>query len=402
MQNKITVGIIREGRVPHDFRTPFTPDQIAQLNIEFPAHKFVVQHSPFRCYSDNEYLSKGVEVCNDMSHCDILFGIKEVPVDELIADKTYFFFSHTIKKQEHNRKLLQTILKKNIRLIDYECLTKATGERLIGFGRYAGIVGTYNSFLAYGKKYGLFDMKPAIECKTYQNLIKEIKPIKLPPIKILFTGNGRVSHGALEILRLLKIKSCTPDEIRTKKFNEPVYAQLMEENYNEHKNGRNWEMLHFYKNPSQYVSTMNQFISSCVIFIHCAFWHREAPVFFTNETYLNPEFTIKVIGDISCDLHGPIPSTLRSSTNEDPVYGYDAGTQKETNPYLKNTVDVMAVDNLPCALPRDTSNDFGIDLSQKVVPALLSGVEDDMIDRATITKGGRLTMPFEYLSDFVQ
>lgn len=400
MNKSLTIGILREGRVPHDYRTPFTPEQVERLTKIYPEHKFKVQHADYRCYNDSEYLERGVEVSESMAECDILFGIKEVPVTELISGKTYIFFSHTIKKQEHNQKLLQTIIKNKIRLIDYECMTKPTGERLIGFGRYAGIVGTYNSLLAYGKKFGLFTLKPAIDCGTYENLSNELDNIKLSSVKILFTGNGRVSHGAMEVLKKLHIKPCTPAEISIKKFNEPVYAQLMEEDYNKHKNGRTWETLHFYRNPSEYISTMNQYITSCDILIHCAFWHREAPVFFTNKDYLNPDFSIKVIGDISCDLHGPIPSTLRSSTNEEPIYGYNPSTQTEEKPYLKNTVDVMAVDNLPCALPRDTSHDFGEDLIQRVIPSLLNRGEDEMIERATIAKGGELTNAFAYLREF--
>ena len=208
----IKIGLIREGKIPVDSRVALTPEQVVDLQIKFSEVEVIVQTSDIRCYSDSEYAEKGITVKENIDECDILLGIKEVPVDQLIAEKTYLFFSHTIKKQPYNRQLLQEILKKNIRLIDYEVIRDKKGRRLVAFGRYAGIVGAYNGILTYGIRYNLFNLKRAKDCFDYNELKNEYKKVKLPPVKIVITGTGRVGQGAVEVLEGMRIKRIWPKD----------------------------------------------------------------------------------------------------------------------------------------------------------------------------------------------
>ena len=154
-------GIIKERKNPPDRRVVFTPEELVRLQYEHPEAVVKVESSDIRIFSDEQYQSLGVKVDTDVTDCDVLFGVKEVPVEALIPNKKYFFFSHTIKKQPYNRKLLQAILEKNIELYDHETIVDANNRRLIGFGRYAGIVGAYNGFRAFGIKYDLFTLAKA-------------------------------------------------------------------------------------------------------------------------------------------------------------------------------------------------------------------------------------------------
>ncbi len=395
------IGIIREGKHPADKRTPFSPEQCQKLLKIYPGLEIVIQPSPHRCIPDSAYAAAGFELTDDMHKCDVLMGIKEVPIEELIANKTYFFFSHTIKKQPHNRPLLREILKKNITLIDYETLTWDNGSRLLGFGRYAGIVGMHNGLLAYGHKTKTYTLKPANQCRDYAELLTQYSEIKLPPVRICITGDGRVAHGVLELLEKLDIREVTPRAYRDDTFSEPVFVHLRSEHYYEHHDSRPWDKSDFYHNPEDYYSTFKPYTKVTDLFVNGIYWQTGVPLFFTREEMKAESFRIKVIADISCDIPGSIPSTIKSTSIEDPVYGYHPFTEQATEPYLQNTIDVMAVGNLPCELPFDASIGFGEDLIRSVMPHLFMGSGDEIIQRATIASGGRLTEKYSYLSDYV-
>src|SRR3990172_860450 len=314
----------------------------------FPETEVVIQSSPVRIVKDEEYTNAGIKVVNDLNDCDIILGIKEVPLKELIPNKKYFFFSHTIKKQPHNQELLRIILKNKIQLIDYECLTDEEFNRIIGFGHYAGIVGAYNGILGYGLKYNLFKSKRAVECRDKNELIEELKKINLPNLKIIVTGNGRVANGAIELLGLLHIRRITPYEFTHYTFREPTYTQLDSFNYNERMDGTPWNWNDFFKYPEKFRSTFMKYTRWCDLLIHCSFWDPRAPKLFTKEEMRSPEFGISVIADVACDIHGSIPSTTKASSIAEPFYGYDIKTEKITEAFANNAITVMAVDNLPC------------------------------------------------------
>ncbi len=398
------IGLIREEKVPRDKRVAFTPVQCKNLLEQYPSLELMIQPCTFRCYTDDEYRTHGIKLVDDLSDCDVLIGIKEVPKEFLIANKKYLFFSHTIKKQAHNKSLLQEIIKKKIQLIDYECLTDKQEHRVIGFGRYAGIVGAYNGIMAYGLKYGLFNLKPAQLCHDKKELFKELEKVNLSNIKIVITGGGRVANGAIETLGALGMRKVTPYEFLNYSFREPVYVQLHSEDYHHSLDGSPWSNYNFYHYPDQFECTFSapsSFSESCDLLMHCTFWDPKAPVLFTKEEMRNPGFHISVIADVTCDINGSIPSTLRASTIEDKFYGYNPITETLEEPFAPSTITVMAVDNLPCELPRDASDGFGRHLIERVIPSLIGEDQDDLIKRATIAKDGRLMEKYEYLLDYI-
>ena len=397
------IGIIREGKQPPDRRAPFSPGQCREIVRRFPGTEVVVQSSRIRCFSDEEYLSAGISVVEDLSDCDILMGVKEVPVDQLIAGKTYFFFSHTIKKQAYNRTLLQEIVRKKIRLVDYETLTSPDGARIIGFGRFAGLAGAYNGLLTFGKRNRLFDLKPAHCCENLQELMANVKGLRLPPLKIAVTGDGRVAGGVLELFQQVPLRRVSVDDyLKTDSFNEPVFVQLLPGDYNSHKAGKMFDLFHFFNHPEEYAGNFVRFCSCTDLLIAAAYWDPKAPVLFSPEDLKTPDFRIRVIADITCDIDGSVPSTKMASSIENPVYDYNPRTGRIEPAFSsEENIAVMAVDNLPCELPNDASLDFGRNLIEKVLPGLLENDRDEIIERATITKEGLLTRRFSYLSDFL-
>lgn len=400
---EIKLGIIREGKVPPDKRVPLTPNQCKKVEAIYPHVKVVVQPSPIRSYKDQEYIDAGITMNEDLSGCDVIIGVKEVNISDLIPNKKFLFFSHTFKKQPYNRNLLRAILEKKIQLIDYEILKNTQNKRVIGFGRYAGIVGAYNGFLTYGKKHGLYNLKAANQCENRVEVEKELQKVSLPnDTKIVLTGYGRVGHGAREILDLLPITEVSPEEFLNQKFDSPVYTQLELEDYYQAKDGSEFNKSEFYSNPEKFKSSFSKYVSESDMYIPCHYWSSKADVIITNEDLKSENRRISVIADISCDIAGPIASTIRSSTIASPVYGYDPVTETEVDFMNQNAIAVMAVDNLPCELPMDASEDFGNELIKEVFDALFIEDVNGMIERGSQTNlNGELMPNYAYLEDYV-
>jgi saccharopine dehydrogenase (NAD+, L-lysine-forming) len=397
------IGLTKEGKIPVDHRVPLTPTQAREVMDTFPGVEVVAQSSDIRAFKDEEYVAAGVRLADSLEDCEIILGVKEVPIPMLLEGKTYFFFSHTIKEQAYNRKLLLAILEKNIHLVDYEPLTDETGKRVIAFGRWAGIVGAYNGLWTYGRRYNLFNLRRASECFDLADLKTEYLKIKLPKIKIVLTGGGRVAKGAMEVLLGVGIRKVSPADFVEKMFDEPVFTQLNTHNYNKRKDGQPFGRTDFYKNPEQYEGDFLKYAHQADILIACAFWAPEAPVLFTREDILDDHFTIKVIADITCDIEGSIPSTKRPSTIDKPLYDYNPTDDREEPAMVDETnITVMAIDNLPCELPRDASESFGREMIDNVLPSLLGEDSIGMIRRASITRDGKLTEEFGYLQDYVE
>ncbi|GDX48800.1 alanine dehydrogenase [Bacteroidota bacterium] len=397
---KITIALIREEKKPADNRVAFTPQQCVWLMNKYSNLDILVQSSPYRCFSDSEYASENIQVVEDVSNADLLIGIKEVPYEHLIANKKYLFFSHTIKKQSHNRKMLQEIIDKHITLIDYECLVWETGDRILGFGHYAGVVGAHNGFLTWGKRYRKYDLKPAWQCKNYGELLAQYNNIQLPPIKIAVTGTGRVARGAFELLERLNIRMVSVQNFLTQTYDEPVYVVLNTSQLYERKDGKPFRRDDFHKRPEQYQSAFLPFTCVTDIFMNAIFWDPKAPLFFTKDDMRSRDFRIKVIADITCDVNGSVPATIRDTTIQHPVFGYNPFTEKEDEPYQPQVIDIMAVSNLPNELPREASEEFGDKLTEFVIDELLDSASD-VIDRATIAEDGALMHRFKYLEDYL-
>lgn len=400
---KLKIGLIKEGKTPPDKRVPLSPAQCLELKEKFPHVQIVAQSSSIRAFTDDEYRAAGIEVVRDVSDCDVLLGVKEVPINQLIPNKTYFFFSHTFKKQPYNRSLLKAILEKNIRLVDYEVLRSAKGARLIGFGRYAGIVGAYNAFRGYGLNTGRFELRPAHKCKDRAEMELEFTKINLPDdFKIVMTGQGRVAKGAMEVLNSLKIEKVPIRQYLTQSFDKPVFAQLGVLDYNRRLDGGVGTRNDFYSNPESYRSDFMRFAKVSDMYLACHYWGEGSPYIFTREDAKKPEFKISFVSDISADINGPVASTLRPSTIDSPFYGYDPKNEAEVNLGTENSIGVQAVDNLPCELPRDASEDFGRELIDKVLPYLIGEDPDAIIARGTETENGQLAQNFIYLKEWVE
>ena len=394
-------GIIKERKNPPDRRVVFSPDELTRLKQQHQNVTVKVERSDIRVFTDSEYENLGIELTDDISDCDILFGVKEVPVENLIPNKSYFFFSHTIKKQPYNRKLLQAILEKNINLYDYESIVDANNRRLIGFGRYAGIVGAYNSIRAFGIKFELFKLPKAETLSGKEALITHLKRVVLPPLKFVITGTGKVGNGVKEILDAIKIKEVSVENYLTKNYTQPVYTQIDVLDYNKRKDGQVLDFTDFYQNPNEYISDFERFTKVSDIYISGHFHANEAPVILTREMLQSKDCKIKVVADVSCDVNGPIACTLRSSTIAEPLYGYFPNEDKEVEVFHPAAIVVMAVDNLPCELPKDASEGFGEMVLEHVIPAFFNNDKDGILQRAKITENGKLTPRFSYLQDYV-
>ncbi|WP_115880952.1 NAD(P)-dependent oxidoreductase [Lutibacter oceani] len=395
------IGIIKERKNPPDRRVVLSPKECKRLLKKYENLSIKVESSDNRFFTNEDYKIEGIEVVDNVSDCDVLLGVKEVPIEYLIPNKKYFFFSHTIKKQPYNRKLLQAILAKNIELYDHEVIVNEKGQRLVAFGRYAGIVGAYNGFRTYGLKFNLFKLPKAEELHDQLMLIHELQKIKLPAIKVLLTGKGRVGNGAKEMLKGMVMKKVTINEFLTKTFEEPVYVQIDVLDYNSRKDGQLKDQNDFFINPTEYKSNFLRFAKVADLFIAGHFYGDGAPYLFTRDDAKSKEFHIKVVADISCDIDGPVASTIRSSTIADPIYGYNPLTEQEVDFKDKNAIAVMAVDNLPCELPKDASEGFGESFSKNVIPAFFNNDENGVLLRARMTQNGKLTERFSYLQNYV-
>tara|TARA_R110002050_G_scaffold295079_1_gene453534 strand:+ start:2312 stop:3523 length:1212 start_codon:yes stop_codon:yes gene_type:complete len=394
-------AIIKERKNPPDRRVVFSPSKLAEAKKQFSEAIFKVEASDIRVFSDEQYKAEGFEVVDDVSDCDVMIGVKEVPIDALVPNKKYFFFSHTIKKQPYNRKLLKAILDKNIELYDHETIVNEKGFRLIGFGRYAGIVGAYNGFRAWGLKYNTWNLPKAGPLPNQEALINELNKLQVPNIKILLTGSGKVSNGAQEMLDAMHIKSVSVNDYLNTTFSEPVYCKIDVLDYNKRKDGKVIDNFDFFNNPQEYESDFMRFAKVTDYYIAGHFYGDGAPYLYTRNDVKSPNFNIKVVADISCDVDGPVATTLRASTIANPIYGYDPQTETEIDFKDEKAITVMAVDNLPCELPQDASEGFGEQFLKHVIPAFFNNDADGVLQRAKMTENGKLTERFSYLQDYV-
>ncbi len=395
------LGIIKERKNPPDRRVVLAPKQCKRLLKKYPKLSIKVESSDNRFFTDEDYVNQGISVVDDVSDCDVLLGVKEVPIEHLIPNKKYFFFSHTIKKQPYNRKLLQAILANNIEMHDHEVIVNEKKMRLVAFGRYAGIVGAYNGFRTYGLKYNTFQLPKAENLHDQLMLIHELQKIKLPNIKVVLTGKGRVGNGAKEMLKGMRMREVSVKEFLNETFSEPIFVQIDVLDYNKRKDGQTKNQQDFFDNPSVYESNFMRFAKVADMYIACHFFGNDSPYIYTREDAKDKAFNIKVVADISCDIDGPVASTIRPSTIADPIYGYNPITEQEVDFKDENAIAVMAVDNLPCELPKDASEGFGESFSKYVIPAFFNNDNDGVLQRARMTINGKLTERFNYLQDFV-
>lgn len=395
------IGLIKEGKTPPDTRVALTPRQCAEAMASWPELQIVVEPSPNRCFTDAEYEAAGITLTSDMSSCDILLGIKEVPIPQLIPGKTYLFFSHTKKAQPYNRPLMQALIEKKIRLVDYECLTHSDGQRILGFGFFAGFVGAHNGLLTYGRRTGAFHLPPAHVLGSVRKMEETYSTLVLPPLKIVVTGSGKVAAGVLELMHLLDVEYVEPEDFLDKDFEYPVYTHLKGHTLYIRKDGGHYHRDDFHQHPQDYHCIFEPYLSRADILMNGVYWDRHLPRLFAKHDLVRPDLRLHVMADITCDVDGSVSINLGASTIADPVYGVDRFTLERTEPFRDDPriIDVMAVDNLPNELPRDASEHFGLHLIKYVLGEFFQE-SSELIDRATICDGGSLTPPFSYLSTY--
>ncbi len=395
------IGLIREGKIPADNRVALTPAQCKWIHKTYPDIEVVAEASPGRCFSDREYEMAGVEIRTDINDCDFLLGIKEVPTGNLLPGKTYCFFSHTKKKQPQNQPLLKAVLDKKIKLIDYECLEHEDGQRIIGFGFFAGVVGAHNGIMAYGERTGLYKLDRVYTQRSFRELIHAYFGLRLPNVKVAVTGSGRVAHGILEIMNLMGILEVEPDDYLKRRFSYPVYTQLKGADLYEHKQTGKYNREEFHTHPEDYKCRFLPYASQTDILMNGVYWDKNVPRLFEKEDIQQDDFIIQTISDITDDTNGSVPINLGDQKIENPVYGVDRKGFGKTAPFIKSSVDVLAVGNLPNELPRDASRYFGEQLIKFVLEDLL-GNGSDILDRATIAENGKLTEHFQYLKEYAE
>jgi len=398
----MTIGLIKERKTPPDRRVVLSPQKAKEVQMQYQDLQFFVEPSDIRIFSDEAYAQQGLNLEHNLSSCDVLLGVKEVPIESLIPNKSYFFFSHTIKKQPYNRALLKAVLDKNIQLYDHEVITDTKGNRLIGFGRYAGLVGAYNGFRALGLRDHLFNLLKVESLPDLEALKHELNQIHIPNLKICLSGLGKVAKGAKEILDHLEIKQVGVEEYLDKSFQQPIYTMINVMDYNKRKDGQEAKQSEFFLDPTPYESDFMRFAKVTDYFIAGHFYGDNAPYLFTREDAKKEDFKINLIADISCDIDGPVASTIRPSTIENPFYGYDPNTESEVAFDAEDAITVMAVDNLPCELPKDASEGFGDMFAKHVIPAFFNNDADGILERARMTKDGKLTPRYAYLQEFVE
>lgn len=396
------IALIKETKVPIDNRVAFSPKQMAQLQNDYPEHQFVVQRSDVRAFADEEYQDAGLALVENVDNCDILFGIKEAQIETLIPNKHYIFFGHIAKMQAYNRPLLQAFINKGITFTDYEYMVDDAGIRVCAFGWWAGIVGVYYTLRGYGLRHNLYQLPKPDRRFTLDGLTLALKSIPLPAIKILVTGNGRVSQGAQHILDAIGAQRLSEAEfLSTNNVSHLSYTVADVDKLVKHKDGKPFSWAHFTQQANEYQSDFMRWGMAADLLICAHFWAPEAPVYLSEEDLRNPQLRIKMIGDVTCDIQGSVKSTLRSTTHDEPYFDYNPQTASEEESFSSNNnITVMAVDTCPNALAMDTSAYFGDMLIQYVMPGLLSGNHSDVVLRGTILENGKLTQRFAYLEDF--
>jgi len=412
MKNKkITLSILREARIDEN-RTPFSPTQISSLLNKFSNLKIIVQPSKRRCFKDEDYLKAGAQITDDLSFADIIFGVKEVEMSTLIKDKTYLFFSHTNKVRQYigqvikdkaiiyKKELLREVIKKNITLIDYENVRDVSGEgyRYLGFGRFAGIIGTYNTLNLYLKLYNQQSLPRAFEINNYEQIKKLISKQNFNKLKILLTGSGRATKGAIEMLKHANIKRVSINDYLKKKYDEAIFCNISPRKHIERKDGKTSSYEDFILNPHEYNYKIKKYLFDTDMFIACHYWDPKFPKLFAQKEI--SEFkNLKIIGDVTCDINGSVPTTIRSTSIANPYYSIDTNSMKEIELGSKG-IAVMAVDNLPSELPQDASEEFGSSVISEILPYLIDK-DDGRINRATTALNGKFCSKFTYLNDFI-
>ncbi len=434
MRKSLVVGILPESKNEWERRAPLSPKDVAWLvkkNISVE-----VASSPLRIYKDAQYARSGAKIVTEFKKANLLVGIKEPPIDTLIPDSVYMVFSHTTKGQTYNRNLLTAFLKKKITLIDYEHITGSLGQRLVYFGRYAGICGMIDTLHVFGRKAKLLDnpnpfsdLKSAVHYGTFgsakralEQVVNEIQKKgfekKITPFVIGILGHGNVSRGAQEVLECMGAIEIHPRDIdilsRSRTSHKKTIYKLVfhrEEKFRS-KKGKGFYFEEYLKHPDRFESNLDKSLPFLNILVNASYWDKRYPKLLSEAMLrrlysTNPDFRLSVIGDLSCDIKGTIEITKKATTSSEPAFVYDPVAKEISNDLSHNGIAVMAVDNLPCEFPKESSMEFAEQVREYVYQVAAHGITDitnhhaltNAIRNAVVTQNGRLTHQFKYLKN---
>jgi alpha-aminoadipic semialdehyde synthase len=432
------IGIRHEDKYVMERRVAIIPEH-AKLLIEQQGMEILVESSPKRIFTDEEFTAAGAKIVDDVRKAPVIFGVKEMPIDYFEDEKTYIFFSHTIKGQEYNMPLLKKMVEKKINLFDYERVADDEGKRLIFFGKFAGLAGMINSLWSLGQRlmeYGIETPFLKIKQAHNYNSLEEAKkvisdvgeeitkhglPAELTPLTIGFTGYGNVSNGAQEIAALLPIKEVTPKELLTLSErndlpNNVLYKVIFKEGDMSvpKKEDGIFELQDYYKHPEKYKGIFEKYLPHLTILMNCMYWDERYPRIVTKE-WIKEAFSketpkLTVIGDVTCDPDGSVEITHKGTEIEDPVFVYNPDTENATMGFQGKGILVMAVDILPSELPRESSIGFSNALLKYIKPIAeadysLSFEELNIpgpIKNSMILHKGNFTPDYEYMKEFIK
>jgi saccharopine dehydrogenase (NAD+, L-lysine-forming) len=435
---KARAGIRREDKNEWERRAPLTPEDLKELHQKHGI-EFVVQPSPIRVFTDAQYASAGARVSEDLSGCPVVFAIKEIPVEFLQPGTTYVFFSHVIKGQPYNMPMLRKLMELGCNLIDYEKVTNEKGRRLIFFGRHAGLAGAVETLHALGRRLEyegirtpLLHIEPPhrypdlaeIEAslkKAGEEIRKHGLPEQLAPLVVGIAGYGNVGAGAAEIIDMLAPESITPSELpkmggRTGAKRDVVYKVVFREQdtVEPAQPGASFSLEDFFRNPGSYRSRFEEYLPHLTVLMNAIYWQAGNPRLVTKgalqKLFSGPRRPrLRVIGDISCDIEGAIEATVKHTEPGTPCYTYNSIDGTIRDGCGSQGVVIMAVDNLPCEIPSESSRDFSRILRGFV--ASIAGADYRMeldrlslapeLKRALILHRGQLTPGYRYLEEYV-
>ncbi|MGA1330673.1 MAG: NAD(P)-dependent oxidoreductase [Bacteroidia bacterium] len=367
----LQLGILRESKTPPDLRTPLVPEDCRILLNRFEGLRIVVQPSTLRCFTDEQYQEVGCQISENLEGSSLVLGVKEVSLSSLAPGMAYAFFSHTIKAQPYNRPMMQHMVRENITLFDYELMTDDNGRRTVAFGHWAGIVGAWHALRMRCLRNGDHHIPSAAQVGSYEGLQSWAKKLTLDPCLLVLCGSGRVGQGVLQMLHDAEIEAVEPSAILklpeqpwSSLHHKPAYVLLESKHMVQSLDGSPFDEAAFYQNPGTYRSALAPFLSRGDVLINSIYWDPRGPRHFEVSDIQQSSFRVSQIADISCDIQGSVPITTRATTIQDPYYGVSRLDLSEIPPFLSYGVDLMAVDNLPCELPREASGEFSRALSQ--------------------------------------
>lgn len=424
---KPIIGIRREDKNAWERRAPLTPEAVKRLL----AHdvEIRVQTSKKRVFSDAEYRQAGAQIVPDMKGCTAVFGVKEIPVERIRAGVTYVFFSHTVKGQPANMPLLRKVLDLQCRLIDYERVVDARGRRLIFFGKYAGIAGMIDSLWALGLRFKAeghstpFEkLKPAHDYASLEDALAAVSaagdriyreglPGAFSPLLTVFTGRGNVSRGAQLVydrlpVETLEYENLIEGDIPRSRYKIYKVEMAMRDLFEAVESGREFSYKEYHDHPERFRSTFPRFLEQVSVLVNGIFWEPRYPKLLTREllrdVWAEAPGRLRVIGDISCDVGGSIEANVKATDSSDPVYVYEPATGKTVPGVKGDGPVVMAVDNLPCELPRESSTEFSDHLEPFVLEIARGDDLSDPVRKAVVAFDGRLAPEYSYLAKSLQ